>query len=432
MDIYNLAYIYFSIGYDTDYRRMPKIDKLFSKFYLTGFLFFFLRFIGSFFKYGFCLPKRMEDDGGGFLIWGLTINNKTTLSPLITELKKKGEHIDAITDRSSFPMWKLYLYSIRYLPSLIKEIVKASKENKRIFRSRFALIWRAYGSYKLAIEMLNKYAPKFVVVASDQDPFARALVSKARENDIRTVYVQHAAVTNKFPPLDFSFSFLDGKESLSKYKQAGEIKGTIVLSGGVRFDRVLTPHKSPQNMVGVAINTIDDKKKVKELCMYLISNNIDVVFRPHPTMNKSDWKVWCKKNNVSFSDPDNEDSFQFLTGINLLVSNQSSIHLDAAIIGTKSTLYNFSNGIQNDYYGFLANDLIKESHTHEEIIMLLKDNKGVNTNVRYYNSSSQTDFFGYVSKLICIILLDLCNDITLNGRLKKIDASDNFVVYDII
>ena len=432
MDIHDLAYIYFSIGYDADIRRMKKIDKFFSKSYILGGVFFFLRFIDSFFSYGLRLPKPKADNR--FLVLGLSNNNSTTLKPLTTELITNGYGVIDITKAKDFPMWKLYFYSIKHLHNLIKDIISANKEERKVFKSRFALIWRTYGGQRLAKEMLLRYNPHTIIVASDQDPFYRAALKQAKAYGIQTVYVQHAAVTNKFPPLDFTYSFLDGKESLNKYKEAGKVKGNIVLSGGVRFDLAASYlREKTENRIGVAINTIDDQNRVISLCYYLFSKGYKIIFRPHPTMGIKTWKKWCLNNKIDFSDPKIENSFQFLSKINLLISNQSSIHLDAAICGVKSTLYNFSSGQQNDYYGFLSSGLIRESKSFEDIICAIKyEYDRTSDIVRYYNSSSQTSYFGSVAILICTVLTQPKVGDCFNRKLEKIEIGDEFIVYDIV
>jgi hypothetical protein len=293
-------------------------------------------------------------------------------------------------------------------------------------------MWRTYGGPKLAKEIIKKYSPQTIIVASDQDPFYRAIIEYAKTLNINTVYVQHAAVTNKFPPLNFSYSFLDGKESLTKYKQAGKPNGKIILCGGVRFD-IATAYKkkTEKHIIGVAINTIDDADCVISLCMFLKSKGFRIVFRPHPTMKVTEWAAWCIKNNIEFSDPKNENSFQFLSRLTYLIANQSSIHLDAAIIGVDSTLFNFSKTIQNDYYGFLATGLIRESKSYEDILSLINtpiDN--TRDSIRYYNSSSLTPYFGSVSTLIYEILTDNNKSIDSNGLFKKVEVSDEYIVYD--
>lgn len=432
MNIHKLAYIYFSLGYEADLRRMTKVDRFFAKSYILGFVYFFLRFFNSFFSYGLRLPKQISK--APFLFIGLTNNNRTTLKPLITTFKKRGNDVIELTNKNEFPMWKLYLYSIVYFPKLIKAIKSSNKEEKLVIKSRFAIMWRTYGGPKLAKEIIRKYKPQTIIVASDQDPFYRAIIEYAKTLNINTVYVQHAAVTNKFPPLDFTFSFLDGKESLSKYKQAGKPNGNIVLCGGVRFD-IATAYKkkTEKNIIGVAINTIDDADCVISLCMFLKSKGFRIVFRPHPTMKVTEWAAWCIKNNIEFSDPKNENSFQFLSRLTYLIANQSSIHLDAAILGIDSTLFNFSKTIQNDYYGFLATGLINESKAYEDILTLLNAPKvQKRDSIRYYNSSSLTPFMGSVSTLIYEILTEQNKRIDSKGIFKEIEVNDGYIVYDYI
>ena len=60
-------------------------------------------------------------------------------------------------------------------------------------------------------------------MSNDHSPANRALLLVAKSKGIKTVYMQHASVSNLFPVLDFDYSFLDGVNAYNIYK---EIEGT--------------------------------------------------------------------------------------------------------------------------------------------------------------------------------------------------------------
>ena len=152
---------------------------------------------------------------------------------------------------------RAWWHSIPYIFSLIKLYKKSNKDDKALILKYFTRLWTTYGLYKIAGEMLDKYKVRVLVLANDHNDINRCLIFNALEKGIKTVYVQHASVKRGFPRLDFTYSFLDGKESLDKYLYDGKPKGEVYLSGGVRFDSLydkIAKRNYETHRIGIAIN----------------------------------------------------------------------------------------------------------------------------------------------------------------------------------
>ena len=142
------------------------------------------------------------------------LNNLLVFNPIINNLKKNDYKL--IKDNSDFPMIKSVYLSIPFLFDLFKEYIKANSIDKKIIKSNpFAFLF-SYGKFLLAREILKKYNPKILFLSNDHSPFNRCLLHHSKSMGIKTIYMQHASVSDKFPPLEFDYSLLDGQESFEK------------------------------------------------------------------------------------------------------------------------------------------------------------------------------------------------------------------------
>lgn len=339
-------------------------------------------------------------------------------------------------------MWRVYLYAYPHLFSLLTLYRKEQGDYKKAIRFFFSKFWRIYGCERMAERMLNYYSPKIVVLANDHLEMNRALMRVANSRDIKTLYVQHASITEKFPPLHFSYSMLDGYDSYLKYKRIGCLKGNVYLTGGVRFDVISEINNSDNNLVGVAINKIDDSAIVKETCLrikQILNKGENVILRPHPLMDQQYWKSWCADNNLEFSSSKEENSFHFLSRLKLLVSNQSSIHLDAAMCHTPSVIYNLSTSFISDHYGYKEKKMVPEIKNIEELKEFLNDIENYEYNekiVKYFNSSYKAPFEGKVAPLIANLIEIILTDTPIDDFNKKngftvLERGENYIVYHV-
>ena len=383
-------------------------------------------FIGQLFYYTFIVHfkyKSLPVNYKGLLFFGVSLNNRRSLEPIINNIEKDtylylNNHITDVHKRRAW--W----HSIPYLSTLIKLYKKSDKEDKALILKYFTRLLTTYGLYEIAGEMLDKYEVKVLVLANDHNDINRCLIFNALKRGIKTVYVQHASVKKGFPRLDFTYSFLDGKESLEKYFYAGLPKGEVYLSGGVRFDFLydkIVKRNYDVKKIGVAINMLDDFDKVKKLCLFLKNNNYhDLILRPHPRYQHLNTE-WLIKNNIAISNPKEESSFDFISKIDFMISNESAIHLDASIMYCPTVLFNMSAnfvGTQQatsllDDYNFVKNNLVKLANTEDELLNFIKNPKDVmptKETLQYYNASSNSHLEGKLGITIAHFLELLCQE----------------------
>lgn len=430
-DIYDLGYIYFSVGKEKERFMNRDIDNKFAGISFLGMIDFFLRL----FYYLFYSPIRYKESlkkVNAVLVYGESVNNRNTLLPILKELGE--DRVIDLHSHKQYPKWRMYWYAIPHLGELFKEVNNATPERKDTIKNFFAKFWMMYGCNKTAGQLLEYYKPRALVVANDHLPFHRSLMQEANSRGIPTIYVQHAAVTEKFPPLGFTYSLLDGEDSYRKYKLKEETSGNIYLSGGIRFDAIKEIEIKDKHgiIVGVAINQIDDEAIVKDTCLQIAKANIgrqsiDVILRPHPQMQLEIWHEWCEQNGIGFSVAKNETSFQFISRITVLVSNQSSIHLDAAMCHTPSVVYKLSNVELDDSYSFVRNGLAQKVEDVEELIRFIEHREKYQANaeaIKYYNCSYGAIYEGNVASMMA----DLIDSIPY--RIDKFNSKYGFEIME--
>ena len=375
------------------------------------------------------LPSKYK----GILFLGVSLNNQRSLDPIAEHLDEE-EYIYLKNHQKDIHKRRALWLSLSYLPDLLRIYRHSDSKTKAIIKKYFTRLWITFGYYQLAEEYLTHYQVKVLVLSSDQGEFHRCLLLRAKELGVKTIYVQHASVAKGFPKLIASYSFLDGKESHEKYLFAGQPEGDVYLSGGVRFDPVFQKYQLKNadtvSTVGIAINMLDDFEKVKSLCVLLLRNGYKLSLRPHPRYQGINTE-WLSENGIGYSDPKKESSFDFINNIDLMVSNESSIHLDAALMRCPSIVYNFSNNSVLDYYSYIKSGLTTLADSESQLMEMLSRPESILPTIetlRFYNASTGTPFEGALGKTIadCIHHI-LSNDSSSFDQVHGFHTTESFI-----
>ncbi|MEO6150165.1 MAG: hypothetical protein ABIN95_06545, partial [Mucilaginibacter sp.] len=81
-----------------------------------------------------------------------------------------------------------------------------------------------------------------------------------------------------------------------------------------------------------------------------------------------------------------ESSLTYLSNLDMVIGNNSSILLEAAALNVFPVQYNFSNGEQTDSYGYIKNNVVTEALSIEQLDDLI-ENK--NTGELYYRNKAK-------------------------------------------
>ena len=329
-----------------------------------------------------------------------------------------------------YSFYCVYYLSFRYLNTFFRSYVRASKADKLMMRTYFYDFFTTMGFLNLTDNIVERVKPKLIVMSNDHSPIQRAFQTVAKDKNIPDLYFQHCSVTEHFPPLQFTYSFLDGEESLEKYLSIGETKGTIYVSGNPRFDCISTYlcNRVESNKIGLAINSADDEEHVKELCLKLRENGIEnILLRPHPRQILQE-KDWYSAHHIEISDSKIEHPFEFLGRIKMLIASESGIHLDAVMMGVYSVCYSLTGDKAVDWYSYIKNGLIPIAETVDELMVLLKpenvtSEEKLREKAQWYNAAYGRRSNGHVGEMIADFIHYMLSD-----NIQAFDEKYDFVV----
>ncbi|APZ45332.1 hypothetical protein BW723_03015 [Polaribacter reichenbachii] len=287
-----------------------------------------------------------------------------------------------------------FLYNIIYP---IKWLVYLTENKKKALRY-FDLLFTVNGTYEESVRLLKKSKPKAIVFTNDHLIIARSLLLAANDLGIKTYYVQHASVSAHFPPLEFTYALLDGKDALLKYKKSGPVKSQVQLVGMTKFDDYIDQvnNNNKVETLGIAFNMGDQIDDVKKCIEKIKSEHSDlkIIARPHPAEKRN----LALLNNVTLSKPSVESAFDFIKSIDCLISGDSSIHLEAVLLNVFACYYNFTKSKRFDFYGYVENGLLKHYKTIEDLNIELGKLKIFKPNVQsksnFYNAAIGSEFYG--------------------------------------
>lgn len=304
-------------------------------------------------------------DSAAVLFVSGTKNNELALQNVEAALKSKDVRVQhwKLPDLQSFYP-RAYLLAAAFLPALLFRWLTARGYVRKSYRWAGDIFWFVYG-YHLAIYLeLNRHRPRALVVANDHSYWARTIVLAAKRLGIPTFYVQHASVTEHFPPLIFDYSLLEGCDAAQKYAQAGPMEGRAFLIGMPKSDRYagLVRDSGPIECLGLCLNSHDKMRRVEALVAAVRQAvpEVSVCIRPHPAASEKVWDEWRQLADRWVLDISNgrvEGPFDFLGRVDAVAAGDSSIHLEAALLNVTPIFYDFAGDGGADWYGYCRNNL---------------------------------------------------------------------------
>lgn len=366
-----------------------------------------------------------------------TINQMDSLDSTIEALKARGDTVVAIAPRrfintelrkqrykpftlDAIEVSRSLLLSIKRGYGLHQDLRKLHPEAAERWSANFHFIY-AYLVYFQNI--LSKMQPKFVITANDHSIPNRCMLAIAHQMGIKTVYLQHASVSNLFPALKVDYAFLDGKYAADIYNECKEnrpIHGKnmpypkVFLTGQKK--NILKVNKVNEQYVGVALNALDNTEDAITLISFIRHKGYKVLVRWHPGQVERDIKLireFCGKyDNIDYSEPKKDSISVFLSKLSVLIAGNSSVHLEAALADVPSIYHEISQTDIEDYYGFVKNGLITKATSMENIekaIGCIRHQGIQKESVRYYSSTYETEWEGREGKLVANILTCINN-----------------------
>lgn len=352
------------------------------------------------------------------------IQNKIDKSYLVGQKKFKND----------FPFFTSYLLAICFIPVvLINFLFCKDPYIKRSFYYVFNGFCLAYAFAITLPIWLRKIQPKKIVISNQLSVYHRSLVASAHKIGIETVFMQHASVTDNHPPLtNFNTVLLEGKDSLEKYQKNGCNNLKIFLCGIPKSDKYFKfiNEKNTVKNVGICTNGIDDINAYEKLINKVsqIKKLKNIYMRPHLADRKFDkWQKIASNYGLKFSNSRTTNSFDFLCEVDLIISGDSNIHLEAATMNVSSIYFDSSN-LNLDWYGFRKNGLIDYfsdiDSTIARIRELMIEKKNIRSRAKQYIETINTDFDGCSTQLLAKII----NDCDVKDYFtRNIDENNNLI-----
>lgn len=315
------------------------------------------------------------------------------------------------------PVFWAYFFSIPFLPCVCFKFFKAKGAERKAFSYVFDFYWLSYGVYILVRQVLRKTNPDLIVLANDHVMWTRVFILAARDADIPTVYIQHASVTERFPPLTVDYALLEGKDTAEKYATRGKSKTKAFLIGIPRLDQYFSKINYDHSLqtIGVCVGLQNTPEQLEPLCRALQqhTSTFKFVLRPHPAdPRKEAWQKIASEANWQFSN-NAEDAFQYLSRVDAIVSGDSNILLEAVLMNVNAICYDFS-GENLDWYGFQKHGLVEYFSEPNSIVQYLYElldslPSDVRNKAKRYCSTINTKYDGCSQELAVELINQFVN-----------------------
>ena len=284
----------------------------------------------------------------------ITTNNQfEVLSKTLKDLSHNSAAIITINNNDilSKQNWEGFLLNKTFLIKNLKTKINFLYNNPHVVRDLYYLVF-AESIIQNIINYLTKSKFKNIVYASDHGLICSFFIIAIRNVNIKSFYIQHGMVTNKFPELEANYFFSYGKYSSICYLNKNNSK--IIEVGRNYSVKTYDSIKNNIKRIGISINELDSITKLNQVIENL--NNLfpeyEIIIRLHPALNKNKFKKFnLYEGNLT----------DYFNRINIHLSCESSIHLDSIFFKTPTFYTNIlhSKFTHNyDYYNFIKNGLI--------------------------------------------------------------------------
>lgn len=351
-----------------------------------------------------------------------TLNQFNSIQPTYKSIQRKGINSKLIIDSeiSTDHEYQVVEFSLKELvisiivffiraPYLLKQI--RYNENRRFMYKYFDVFCLPYIYTPFFLNRLSQGRVKVSVSSNDHNPSNRCLRRVSKKLKIKTAYIQHASVSNLFPPLDYDYAFLDGSIALRVYESISEGRlptGKVFLCGQQK--KVLRRFEG--NSIGIAINILDSFEVIESLIERL-TKDYQVVVRTHPKQDRAfiDSLTDIIKSNtkIEWSDSNNDSLISFFSRISSMIASNSSIHLEAALSGIPTLYLSYKDDPIEDYYGYVKNGVSLNLDDISPSLSIREAEDYVQTStylesVRAYSETYGTRFLGRESELSANII----------------------------
>lgn len=256
--------------------------------------------------------------------------------------KRVGEQVVAVL---LFLVCLVYLFRIKINPTSFKYLLSFSKIYLQVLCS------------------VNRsgHLPKLTVVANDHTDFPVAADMVMKSFRVPVIYVQHAEISEGFPPLDFDVSVLRNNKTLEKYQAIGQVKGEVFIiprtGCASNVSRILDVAVMGSINIVLYLSSVYDQAAVQD-CIDMLSKNPGVKkvsIKRHPRTPAE-----VLKNTFDVEVLDHAP-----TEHHIAVVPNSSVAIELLERGVRVFQYFALDNIHPDYYGLVADGVTPAVTYHE-------------------------------------------------------------------
>jgi len=337
-----------------------------------------------------------------------TLNQKAALSNLMDGIGGKSKVISFHPNHRNLNIdertWTQL--ALDYKKEFLKGALKFKGYDKRVFKWRWEKYYEILGVYEYIRRMMEKSIPelKLFIGANDHSGLSQYGFVAARMLGLESLYIQHAAVSDKFPPLRMTYALLDGQDARDKYLSAGNTDTEIRLIGAMKYDTYLSSPEVNQSgsLVGICFSHVaHDLHENLALCEALEKEGVDFALRFHPAVKK-DVRNKFSSRGWEISEPETENSLDFVMRCHSIVSSDSNILLEAILMKRRSVYFS-SDKQSMDYYGFAKKGVVEKiCLSWKDVMNLLSTEFDLETHRRrakYFHDPLYTEWEGRSTEL---------------------------------
>lgn len=359
------------------------------------------------------------------LVYVETINQKNALIDIFLNKNNKEETLFMLNDingkleipdydQQSFPKKRSFCKALYYFPKAVLISRKYIKEQKGKVNKVHVLINLSLfmASVKLFQQELKKYSVQQVILANDHNLHTLALLLAAKNLRIKNYYIQHASVSPAFPKLLPEICLLEGQQASDVYHEIGNLSKKIHFVGIPRLDGILNYKKTLNTTditVGFCLKPYYSEDLIQQYVETIrsLKNVKKIILRPHPGDGVKFYDK-LKKHQIEISNARNERPHEFIKKLDVMISGESSIILESALMKVK-TIYMDDEVAQYDLYGFVKNGIATPVASFDDLSreLLHVDFQKVEeqfNNCKYYCSTVNTADENRSKELILKIL----------------------------
>jgi hypothetical protein len=389
---------------------------------------FILRFL--YFFWSLLINLRYINEGkkevikqGSLLFIAITKNQRDSIISIYRKVKN-AYLVGSFGDISiNYVLAIAYLFSLPFFPIIIVKFIRSKGLLREAFHFYFDKNWLIYGYYIAMRKWLHSIVPGVLVLANDHTWNMRTLLLSAKDEKVPTIYLQHASVTDEFPPLSMDYALLEGYDALSIYEEAGESQTKVFLIGIPRADQHLKyiNLRETVSTVGICSNMFDPVQRVTELCKIIHRNlpDLRLVLRPHPGDKRMEfWRDFACEYQLDFSDSRQIAAFNFLKEVDVVLAGNSNIHLEAAMLNVYPIYYDYALDQRLQKYTFIKTNLCeyikKPEDAIKRIIMLKSERPLIREKAKYYCATIGTAFDGKSRELA----IEIIHQVSIGGDIN--------------